>query len=141
MPHFEVGMPTRCRRWQMQRRIDIGARFLVAGPVLHPATVAGRIGRLELGEGGPPVYLSVIPSFSRSWAEHTERLGRVPIGNGLRREPEALRGDQHRAFAREHAAAAARDAGCAGVILMVLKYAIVVAEAPAAWNEARRVTG
>ncbi len=69
LPEFEVGMPTRLRSWQKKRRIETGAQFLVAGPILDPATVAEHIERLELGPEDPPVYLMVIPPFGA-------RLGR-----------------------------------------------------------------
>ncbi|MDP3984569.1 MAG: ThiF family adenylyltransferase, partial [Acidimicrobiia bacterium] len=39
LPDFEVGMPTRFREWQFRRRIDLGAQFFVAGPVIDPDTV------------------------------------------------------------------------------------------------------
>lgn len=33
-PDFEVGMPTRFRKWQFRKRIELGAQFFVAGPVI-----------------------------------------------------------------------------------------------------------
>ena len=137
MPAFEVGMPTRFRRWQMQRRIDLGAQFFVVGPVLDPATVAPNVGRLELREGDPPVYLSVIPPFSPEWVERAQRFGAVEMTPEARRSLE----DQPPAAQREwgweqarRAAEAARDAGCAGVVLMGLRFATLVDEAAQQWR-------
>jgi 5,10-methylenetetrahydrofolate reductase len=137
MPAFEVGMPTRFREWQFRRRIGAGAQFFVAGPVLDPATVAENVGRLGLRDDDPPVFLAVIPPFSPRWVDRSEQLGSVPVTEDLRRELTAVPAQQRRAFAWDAAAEAARrarEAGCAGTVLMGLKFDTVVDEAAAEWR-------
>src|SRR5680860_932366 len=60
MPVFEVGMPTRFREWQFRKRIELGAQYFVAGPVLDPATVERQTALLGMRERDPPVYLALI---------------------------------------------------------------------------------
>jgi 5,10-methylenetetrahydrofolate reductase len=135
MPAFEVGMPCRFRRWHLQRRIDLGAQFFVAGPVLDPDAVEECASRLELKEGEPPVYLSVIPPFSLPWVERAERWGAQPVSPGLRERiantPEPDRRGLGWALTRE-AAERAETAGLAGVVLMGLKFTTLVEEGSAA---------
>lgn len=141
LPRFEVGMPTRFRRWQFQKRIDVGAQFFIAGPVMDPNVVAEHAERLAMAPGDPPVYLSVIPPFSPKWAARMERLGAVPAGAALRRRLEAAPAEERRAVgwrAAAEVAARAREVGFAGIVVMGLRYSTVVDEAPRAWREARR---
>lgn len=136
LPHFEVGMPTRFREWQFRRRIDLGAQFFVAGPVLDPAVVATQMGRLNLQEGDPPVYLMVIPPFSPAWVEQMELIGAVPASQGLKERVSSLDPDVGRKLAWEVTAEIeeeAKRAGASGVILMGLKFSSVVEEATTTW--------
>ena len=84
LPDFEVGMPTRFREWQFRRRIDLGAQFFVAGPVLDPDVIEVEMGRLGLRDDDPPVFLMVIPPFSVEWVEQMESIGAVPTTPALR---------------------------------------------------------
>jgi 5,10-methylenetetrahydrofolate reductase len=136
LPDFEVGMPTRFREWQFRRRIDLGTQFFVAGPVLDPEVIGGQMGRLNLRDDDPPVFLMVIPPFSLDWVDRMESIGAVPTTPGLRRRLEGVAQDVRRKTGWEITAemeAQARDAGAAGVILMGLKYESVIDEAPVAW--------
>jgi len=138
MPAFEVGMPTRLRRWQYRRRIELGAQFFVAGPVLEPGVVAEAVDRLEPADGDPPVYLSLIPPFSPGWVARAEDWGAVPVTDGFRRRLTEIAEADRRRFAWEQAVATARrseEVGFAGVVLMGLRYSTVVDEAPRAWKE------
>ncbi len=141
MPTFEVGMPTRLRRWQFRRRIEAGAQFFLAGPVMDPTVVGEAADRLGLGAGDPPVYLSIIPPFSPGWVARTEEWGAVPVGDRLRARLGDIEPGDRRRFAWEQAAEVARvaeDSGFAGVVLMGLKYETVVDEAAQAWRKAWR---
>ena len=137
LPEFEVGMPTRLRAWQKKRRIEIGAQFLAAGPILDPATVSEHIGRLELGPDDPPVYLMVIPPFGPDWVDRMESMGAVPSTPRLK---ERL-ADAEAIGRREMAWEAARDvadeaeaAGCAGAVLMGLRFDTIIDEAALEWR-------
>lgn len=144
MPAFEVGMPTRLRRWQFERRIEAGAQFFLAGPVMDPEVVPQAAARLGLSGDDPPVYLSIIPPFSPGWVARTEEWGAVPVGEGLRARLADVDEDRRRHFAWEQAGEAARaaeQAGFAGVVLMGLKYETVVDEAAQAWRQVRPSTG
>ncbi len=136
--HFEVGMPTRLRRWQFERRIDLGAQFFLSGPVVDPSTVMRSAERLGLRSEDPPVYLMVMPPFSPEWVDRAEEFGAVPAGDGLKRRLADLGGDL-REFAWEQASLAAehaRQAGFAGVVLAGTRFETVVDEG-AGWR--RRV--
>lgn len=127
---FEVGMPVRFRGWQLRRRVDLGAQFFLAGPVMDPATVAANMERLERRDTDPPVFLMVMPPFSLSWVERSEELGAVAASDGLKKRLASFEGDV-RSFAWEQASlvvAAAREAGCAGVLLTGLRFETVVDE-------------
>jgi 5,10-methylenetetrahydrofolate reductase len=141
MPPFEVGMATRFREWQFRRRIDAGGQFFVAGPILDPATVGPQCDRLELRDGDPPLYLMVIPPFSLRWIDQMESIGAIPVGDDLRARLTETPQDELRGFAWETASATAevaREAGCAGVILMGLSFTTVVGEAANTWLDLRR---
>jgi 5,10-methylenetetrahydrofolate reductase len=136
LPIFEVGMPTRFAAWQFRRRVDLGADFFVAGPVLDPETVEPQVGALRLRPGDPPVYLMVIPPFSLTWVERVQGFGAVPAGDGLRARLASFGDAPDRAFGWDRAAACAeraRQSGCRGVVLMGLKAGTVTGEGPAEW--------
>lgn len=137
MPPFEVGMPTRFRRWQYERRKDLGAEFFVAGPVLDPATVAENVGRLQRDATDPPLFLMVIPPFGPDWVERMEQLGAVPVSDETRRRIHAAPADGRRDLGwglALQATEAARDAGCDGVVVMGLSFETVIDEAAAVWR-------
>lgn len=132
MPAFEVGMPTRFRRWHMQRRIDLGAQYFIAGPVLDTSRLEECSRALGLSPDDPPVFLSVIPPFSDSWVERAELHGAIPAGPELKGRLGALSDVEARALGWSEARAvslAAVELGYAGIVLMGLKFTTVVNEA------------
>jgi 5,10-methylenetetrahydrofolate reductase len=134
---FEVGMSTRSRQWMFRRRVEIGAQFFTTGPVIDPASVPGVARRLNLGPDDPPVYLELTPPMSARWVRRLERVGAIPVEDGLRRELAAAGDENTRSrawqLARE-AADCARESGFAGVVLMGLRFETVVGEAWDAWG-------
>ena len=138
LPEFEVGMPTRFQAWQKRRAIAAGAQFLVAGPILDPATVTEQIGMLELQPEDPPVYLMVIPPFSEKWIDQMESLGAVPATASLRERISSADSDEERRetawLVSRQVAHEAKRAGCAGAILMGLRFDTIVDEAARAWS-------
>ncbi len=137
LPLFEVGMPTRFRAWQKRKRIEIGAQFLVVGPVLDPATVGEQMARLELEPGDPPVFLMVIPPFGPSWVDRMESMGAVEASEGLKDRLARATSDERRDIAWESARLVADEAaehGCAGAVLMGLRFDTVVDEAALEWR-------
>lgn len=138
LPSFEVGMPTRFREWQFRRRIDLGTQFFVAGPVIDPETVEPQIAKLGLKGEDPPVFLMAIPPFSSDWVDRMEDIGAVPTSSGFKEKLEEVPAEVRRkagwAMISE-VERRAKDAGCAGVVLMGLKFDSVVREAPSAWPE------
>jgi 5,10-methylenetetrahydrofolate reductase len=140
MPPFEVGMPTRFREWMFRKRVDLGAQFFLVGPVLDPSVVEENMERLGRHDGDPPVYMAIIPPFSKPWIDRAEGFGAVPASDGLKAAIDAMPKPERRAFAwgqARDAARAARTAGCAGVVLMGLKFGTVVGEAIEEWFGAR----
>lgn len=138
LPDFEVGMPTRFREWQFRRRIDVGAQFFVAGPVLDPAVVEEQLGQLRIRDEDPPVYLMVIPPFSAGWVEQMETIGAVPSTEALKIRITDLEPDVGRKLGWEitvEMEQKAKDAGAAGVVLMGLKFDSIVGEAVRAWPD------
>ncbi len=138
-PRFEVGMPTRFREWQYRRRIEAGAQFFVAGPLLDPDTAEPRITSLRIQDGDPPVYVMVIPPFSPKWVERMEKVGAIPAGARMKQTLADTPRQLRRAFAWEAAvstARRARDAGAAGIVLMGLKFSTVIDDAAERWREA-----
>lgn len=136
LPGFEVGMPTRFQEWQFRRRIELGTQFFVAGPILDPDVVDHQVGKLRLRPEDPPVFLMTIPPFSPEWIERMESIGAVPASEGLKRRLADLAPDVRRKTGWEimgETERRAREAGCAGVILMGLKFESMVKEAPQAW--------
>ena len=138
MPLFEAGMTTRFRDWQFRRRVEAGAEFFVSGPILDPATVEPSMEKLKRDAGDPPVYLMIIPPFSLSWIERMESVGSVPVTDRLRAA--AVEGmSRERAWELSlETAAAAEDAGFAGVIVTGLKFDTVVDEAVGVWRGSGR---
>jgi len=127
---FEVGIPTRFAAWQFRRRVDLGAQFLVAGPVMDPATIEESLAKLERQAGDPPVFVMLVPPFSTRWVDKAERFGSVPATDQLKAKVASLNGDT-RGFAWDQAhqvATAALDAGCAGVILTGVKHDTAISE-------------
>ncbi|MEX0796223.1 MAG: hypothetical protein WD274_05980 [Acidimicrobiia bacterium] len=138
LPDFEVGMPTRFQDWQFRRRIDLGAQFFVAGPVLDPDVIEQQMAKLKLRDDDPPVYLMIIPPFSLTWVEQMEGVGAVPATSDLKQRVGDVGKDVGRKLAWEIAAEMeekARDSGAAGVVLMGLKFESIVDEAIRAWPE------
>lgn len=136
LPSFEVGMPTRFAEWQFRRRIEVGAQFFVAGPVVDPEVVERHVSKLKLKSDDPPVFLMAIPPFSLDWVERMESIGAVPATEGLKKRLEEFPPDVRRKAGWEIMSdieEAARSAGCAGVVLMGLKFDSVIREAPTSW--------
>jgi 5,10-methylenetetrahydrofolate reductase len=138
LPDFEVGMPTRFREWQFRRRVDLGAQFFVAGPVLDPDVIEQQMSMLNLRDDDPPVYLMIIPPFSLTWVEQMEGIGAVPATSALKQRLGEVGKDVGRKQGWEIAAEMeqkAKDSGAAGVVLMGLKFESIVDEAIRAWPE------
>ncbi len=132
VPPFEVGMPTRFREWHYRQRIEHGAQFLVAGPVLDPESVGPSMETLKARPGDPPLFLMVTPPFSLGWIERIEGLGAVPASEQLKRRITEADADSWRGEAWavvDEVERVARESGCAGMILTGLKYETVIEEA------------
>lgn len=141
LPDFDVGMPTRFQEWQFRRRIELGAQFFVSGPVIDPETVESQIGKLRLRPEDPPMFLMVIPPFSPGWVARMEQIGAVQASAEFKVSLEAVSPDDRRRFAWSMATEVeqrARDAGCAGVVLMGLSFDSVVGEASMSWQHPRQ---
>ena len=138
LPEFEVGMPTRFKAWQKQRRIEAGAQFLVAGPVLDPATVAESVGQMDLKDGDPPLYIMVIPPFGPNWVDRMESMGAVPATSRLKDAIADAEAEQRRELAWECAdrvAHEAQAAGASGAVLMGLRFDTIIDEAALQWRD------
>lgn len=138
LPEFEVGMPTRFRAWHKRRRIEAGAQFLVAGPVLDPATISEQVALLDLQPDDPPVFVMVIPPFGPTWIDQMESMGAVPTTEGLRRRLESASKQERRDIAWASSleiAEKVEETGCAGVILMGLKFDTIIDEAALIWSQ------
>jgi len=138
LPDFEVGMPTRFKEWQFRRRIELGAQFFVAGPVLDPESVERQMSQLKISESDPPVYLMIIPPFNLGWVEQMEAIGAVPASPGLKSRLVDLAPEVGRKTGWElvgEMERRARDSGAAGVVLMGLKFTSIVDEAMRAWPD------
>ncbi|MGH2444756.1 MAG: hypothetical protein ACRDGD_01755 [Candidatus Limnocylindria bacterium] len=134
---FEVGMSTRSRRWMFRRRVEVGGQFFTTGPVMDPATVADVANRLEIRPDDPPVYLEIAPPFTERWVRRLESVGAIPITDELRLRLAGLSEEESRAEgwrAAKAAAARAREAGFAGIVLMGLRFDTVVGEAYDVWH-------
>jgi 5,10-methylenetetrahydrofolate reductase len=137
---FEVGMSTRSRSWVFRRRIDIGGQFFTTGPAMDPDTVDDCAARLGLHEADPPVYLEITPPFSLNWVRRLERVGAIPITDGLRERLAATPESKLRRLGWSVAkgvAHQARAAGFAGVVLMGLRFETAIGEAYEAWRDDR----
>ncbi len=137
MPRFEVGMPTRFREWQLRRRIDLGAQYFIAGPVVDPETVGPQTEKLRFKDDDPPVFLALIPPFSVPWVERAEMLGTVAATDGLKQQIMAIPVERQREHGWHQAALIAqraKDLGYAGVVLMGLKYSTLVNGGAAEWQ-------
>lgn len=133
MPPFEVGMPTRLRKWHYRKRIDLGAQFLVAGPIIDPSTVRASLDRLDRQPEDPPLYLMVHPPFSANWIERGESFGCVPASEELKATLRGLDRNDARRLGWEQAqttAVEAETAGCSGVILTGCSENTILTEAP-----------
>jgi 5,10-methylenetetrahydrofolate reductase len=129
---FEVGMPTRFRRSHLDARIDLGAQFFVAGPVVDAATVGPSLEALAREGGDPPVHIMVMPPFSPTWVDRAATIGAVPATDGLRSRVADLPKEDRRAFAWEHAletCAALEEHGAAGAVLVGISFDTLVREA------------
>jgi 5,10-methylenetetrahydrofolate reductase len=138
LPDFEVGMPTRFKEWQFRRRIDLGAQFFVAGPVIDPESVERQMAQLKIGSDDPPVFLMIIPPFNVNWVEQMESIGAVPASPELKASIAGLSAEVGRKQGWElvgEMERRARDSGAAGVVLMGLKFTSVVNEAMRAWPD------
>ncbi|HZD22295.1 MAG TPA: hypothetical protein VE569_02680 [Acidimicrobiia bacterium] len=132
VPPFEVGMPTRLQEWHYRQRIDRGAQFLVAGPVIDPDTVEPNLERIRIRADDPPLFLMVSPPFSLKWIQRIESMGGVPATDQLKKRlassgPPTQR-QQAWSLVSEIELAAHRG-GCAGMILTGLKYDTLIDEA------------
>ena len=131
VPGFEVGMPTRFREWQYRRRIELGAQFLVAGPVMDPSTVEPSLEALERRAGDPPLLLMVAPPLSPAWIGRMESIGAVPTGRQLRDLIDQSGGPTRRRVAWEAVRSIEREAtlhGCAGIVVVGLKNSTLTEE-------------
>jgi len=132
MPPFEVGMPTRFQRWMFQKRIDVGAQFFLAGPVIDPLDVEPNMDRLGRKDDEPPVFLAAIPPFSPAWIQRAEGLGAVPASHELKARIAETPNGERRALAWEltrETAQRAREAGSAGIVVMGLRFRTLIGEA------------
>lgn len=137
LPEFTVGMPTRFASWQKRRRIEAGAQFLVAGPLIDPATVEEQLANLDLQDDDPRLYLMVIPPFGPTWVDRMETMGAVPATDALKQRLADATSEERRDIAWEAAseiADLAEAAGCTGAILMGLRFDTVVDEAALRWR-------
>ena len=126
---FEVGMPTRMRRWQFRQRIDRGADFFVIGPFIDPTTVEENIAKLDIREGDPPVFAMVIPPVSLAWVQRAEGFGGVPVSDAMR---QALVSRPGRDWAWEQTGLLSEKLeahGCSGAIVTGMRFDTVVGEA------------
>lgn len=132
MPRFEVGMPIRFDRKDLQRRSDAGAQFVVTVPVLDSDAAEAALQRLDIGPGDPPVVVAVIPPFSASWMARAEGWGAVSAGRETveRLEVGDPEGRRRRAWEEVDAIGeCARAGGAAGMAVMGLRFDTVVGEA------------
>lgn len=138
LPDFEVGTPTSFSARAKRRHISNGAQFLVAGPILDPATATEHIERLDLQPEDPPVFIMVIPPFSTRWIDRMQGIGARSVTDDLRErlgsagDPLARREIAWKAS--RQVATAAEKAGAAGTILMGLRFDTIIGEAALAWR-------
>lgn len=133
---FEVGMPTRMRRWQFRQRIDRGADFFMVGPFIDPNTVEENLSKLEIRDGDPPVFAMVVPPVSLAWVQRAEGFGAVPVGDSMR---QALASRPGRNWAWDQASLLTEQLeqnGCGGAVVTGMRFETVVGEA-AEWCRSR----
>jgi len=143
LPEFEVGLPTRFKAWQKQRRVEAGAQFLVAGPIIDPATVAECVDQLDLKDDDPPVYIMVIPPFGPNWIDRMESMGAVPATEALKDAISSASSDERRELAWHYSrqvADEAEAAGCSGAVLMGLRFETIIDEAALLWRDPNALT-
>lgn len=137
MPDFELGTPTSFREATFRRRIDSGAQFFITKAVVDPATVQPSVEKLGLSPDDPPVFVAVIPPFGVQWVERMERMGATEASTALKKRlsetSEADRRRQAWTLAQE-SALEAKEAGCAGIVLMGLNFGTAVSELYDAWQ-------
>ena len=138
LPDFEVGSPTSFSARAKRRHIDDGAQFLLAGPLLDPATVAEHIDRLDLQPNDPPLFVMAIPPFSTRWIDRMQGIGSRSVTDELRERVDSASGPIDRREiaweASRRVASAAQKAGAAGTILMGLRFDTIIDEAALAWR-------
>jgi 5,10-methylenetetrahydrofolate reductase len=138
LPDFEVGSPTSFNAAAKRRHTDDGAQFLVAGPILDPATAAEHIDRLDIQPDDPPVFVMVIPPFSTAWIDRMQGIGARSVTDGLRDRLDAATDPLARRElaweASRQSTTAAEEAGARGTILMGLRFDTVIDEAALAWR-------
>lgn len=138
LPDFEVGSPTAFSARAKRRHVDDGAQFLVAGPLLDPATAAEHIDELDLQPDDPPVLVMVIPPFSTRWIDRMQGIGARSVTDELRSRLDSAADPLSRREiaweASRQVATAAEKAGAAGTVLMGLRFATVIDEAALAWR-------
>lgn len=138
LPGFEVGLPTRFDPKSSANRIESGAQFLVAGPVMDPASVESGFRALGLDDNAPPVFLMVLPPFSLPWIGRMEEHGVSAASAELKQQ--VRESEDRRSLAWEVVKdidRTAQQTGYAGIILMGLKHVTVVDEAAALWSSER----
>ena len=139
LPDFEVGSPTSFSATAKRRHINDGAEFLVAGPLLDPATVEEHMDRLDLQPDDPPVFVMVIPPFSTRWVDRMQGIGARTVTDDLRgrldAEPDPVALREIAWEASRQTAAAVEKSGAAGAILMGLRFDTVIDEAALAWGD------
>jgi 5,10-methylenetetrahydrofolate reductase len=139
LPDFEVGSPTSFNAKAKRHHISDGAQFLVAGPLLDPATVKDHIDKLDLQPNDPPVFVMVIPPFSTRWIDRMEGIGSRSVTSKLRHNLDSASDPIARREiaweASRQVASAAAEAGAAGTILMGLRFDTVIDEAALAWSD------
>jgi 5,10-methylenetetrahydrofolate reductase len=126
---FEIGMPTRMRRWQFQQRIDKGADFFVIGPFLDHATIAENIEKLGLSDDDPPVCAMVIPPVSLNWVQRAEGFGAVRATDALKATLTARPG---RGWAWDQATLMIDElagVGCRAAVITGMRFETLVGEA------------
>lgn len=133
---FEVGMPTRMRRWQFRQRIERGADFFVIGPFIDPSTVEHNIAKLALQSDDPPVFAMVTPPVSLAWVQRAEGFGAVPVGDAMRQILVSRPGREWAWHQTGLLVDELERQGCAGAVVTGLRFETVIGDA-AAWRQGR----
>ena len=105
-------------------------------------TVKEHVDNLELRPDDPPVFVMVIPPFSTAWIDRMQGIGARTVTDEMRQRLDSQDGPiARRAIAWEasrQVAIAAEAAGCAGTILMGLRFDTIVDEAALNWSSVGR---